>query len=83
MAYPSSQDSYGWYGMPYDFTHNNGMNLDGYGGSNLSGWYVFLGFINYSPEYLTGTGYQSYNYGNFVTYFYMYLLQYHYSVNGS
>jgi hypothetical protein len=83
MAYPSSQDSYGWYGMPYDFTHNNGMNLDGYGGSNLSGWYVFLGFINYSPEYLTGTGYQSYNYGNFVTYFYMYLLQYHYSVNGA
>ena len=76
MAYPSSSDNYGSYGMTYDFTHNNAMSTDGYGNAD-SGVYVFLGFIWYSPEYLTGTGYQSYNYGNFVTYFYMYLLQYH------
>jgi len=79
MAYPSASDGYGWEGMPYDFTHNNGMSTDGYGRAD-SGWYVYLGFNNYSPEYLDGTGYGSNNYGSFVTYFYMYLLQYHYSV---
>lgn len=80
MAYPSSYDSLGWEGMPYCFTHNNAMNTDGYSHPD-SGVYVFMGFIWYSPEYLTGTGYGSNNYGAFVTYLYMYLLQYHYTVN--
>jgi len=80
MPYPSSSDGLGWQGMPYAFTHNNGMHTDGYGNPD-TGTYVYLGFIWYSPEYKTGTGYGSNDYGAFVTTFYMYLLQYHYSVN--
>jgi len=32
---------------------------------------------------MTGTSYQSYNYGDFVTIFYQYLLEYHYSVSSA
>jgi len=60
----------------------NAMSTDGYGNAD-SGRVCFSGLYLVFPEYLTGTGYQSYNYGNFVTYFYMYLLQYHYSVNSA
>jgi hypothetical protein len=81
MSYYSTYNSnYGWDGMAYDFTHDNSMSKDGYG-SHDPGVYVFIGFINYSEEYLSPTNYGSYNYGDFVSYFYMYLLQGHDTVN--
>lgn len=67
-------------GNALDFTHDNSMSTNGYTNPD-SGVYVYMGFIWYSPEYLTGTGYSSCNYVDFVTYLYMYLLQYHYTVN--
>jgi len=81
MSYPSWYDN-GYVGMAYDFTHNNNMHTDGYQSPD-TGSYVFLGFIWYSPEYKTLTGYGSNDYGSFVTIFYQYLLQYHYSVNSA
>ena len=85
MSYPTWWDTWnggGYPGMAFDFTHNNGMHTDGYGSPD-SGVYAYLGFIYYSQEYLTGTGYNNHNYGDFVTIFYQYLLQYHYSVNSA
>ena len=86
MSYPTWWDTWnggGYPGMAFDFTHDNSMSHNGYGSGADTGVYVFLGFIYYSQEYLTGTSYQSYNYGDFVTIFYQYLLQYHYSVSSA
>ena len=84
MSYPSWQtsDGLGWAGMPYDFTHDNSMSLNGYTSAD-TGYSVFNGFWQASPEYKTPTSYGSYDYGSFVTVFYQYLLQYHYSVNAA
>jgi hypothetical protein len=75
MSYPSTDGSSGWEGMAYDFTHDNSMHTSGLTNPD-TGSDVFMGFIWYSPEYYNSTGYNSNNYGDFVTYFYQGLLQY-------
>jgi hypothetical protein len=84
MSYPSwqSTDGLGWTGMPYDFTHDNSMSFNGYASPD-NGVYVFNGFWQASPEYQDLTNYGTNNYGSFVTIFYQYLLQYHFSVNAA
>jgi hypothetical protein len=44
LKYPSSNDTYGWYGMPYCWTHDNTMEQ-----YNDTGSQVFLGWTNEVP----------------------------------
>jgi len=60
------QDGYGYYGMPYCWTHNSGLVC--YGGS---GTQVFLGWVNDSPQFLDEAE-GMYNYAH-VAYYFWYL----------
>ena len=64
-------------GMPYCFTHDVNMDPDGYDDAGNGSPEVLVGFHNYSPEYMNSTDYMSYNYGSFVTDFFMYLTEFH------
>ena len=62
LKYPSGIYAYGWYGMPYCWTHNNGLNA-----YDDTGNQVFLGSTNQSPgspQFETEIIPDTYNYGN-------------------
>jgi hypothetical protein len=79
MSYRSWQDGDGWTGMPYCWTRDNNMALQGY--YSNSGTHVYLGFCYYSHQFLDPTGYYGWNYGYFARRVFTYLLQYDYSVS--
>ena len=66
--------------MCYCWEKITGLSDDGYADPDIS-QNVFLGYNWSSPNFNQGTGHYSYDYGDFVTYFYMYLLQYGKTVN--
>ncbi|MDR0372569.1 MAG: hypothetical protein LBI79_03270 [Nitrososphaerota archaeon] len=64
--------------LAYAWTRSNSMATEAYTSTTDS--YVYLSHEGYSPQFLNPTGYSSYNYGHFVYYLYLYLLQYHYNI---
>jgi hypothetical protein len=81
MSYPPWLDGDGYTGMPYAWTRDSTMALSGY--SSNSGTRVYIGFANYSHQFLDPTGYAGHDYGYFVVRVFTYLLQYHYSMSTS
>jgi len=79
FSYPSWQDGDGWTGMPYCWTRNPSMALQGY--YSNTGSHVYLGFCYYSHQFRDPTGYAGHDYGYFAVRVFTYLLQYHYSVS--
>jgi len=61
--YPSQQDQWGWYGMPYCWTHNNGMYTYGTTGSQ-----VYIGWYGESPQFET-TAMGVWNFAHVAYYF--------------
>jgi hypothetical protein len=61
------EDEFGYYGMPYCWTHNE--DLVCYGGS---GDVVFLGWVDESPQFLTEAE-DPYNYAHVAYYFWYYM----------
>jgi hypothetical protein len=74
--YPSQQDQWGWYGMPYCWTHNNGMNIYGTSGSQ-----VYLGWWYGSPQFET-TANGMWNFAQ-VAYLFWYAVCNGYTVQGA
>ena len=69
-------------GMPYAWTHNSGMSLNGYAMPD-SGAYCYISFHNASME-LKNVGFSSgLKYANFVESFYSFLYNNHLSVNAA
>jgi hypothetical protein len=74
MSYPSTYNAaYGWSGMPYAWTRNNAMTLNGY--NSYSGSQVYIGFANASPQFLEQTGYAGQDHGYFCAQTFSYLIQ--------
>lgn len=67
-------------GMPYCWLHDNTLADFGHNETTDSDTEVFLGFINWSLDFTTETGYDSCNYGEFAVRFYGYLLENNYTV---
>jgi hypothetical protein len=66
---------YGEYkGMCYSWTNDNTLATNGHNETTDNGAEVFLGFINASYNFVTETGYDSYDFGGFAATFYYYLL---------
>lgn len=74
MSYPSQYDQYGWQGMPYCWTRNNNMAIQGY--TSGSGSHVFIGFHYWSHQFLDPTNYGGFNYGDYCWYIFWNLLYY-------
>lgn len=72
QSYPSSQDAYGWYGMPYAFTQNNNMNYYG-----TTGDYIYMGWDWYSPQFETEITWQNpdlnWTYAHYAYFFFDYM----------
>jgi hypothetical protein len=67
--------------LPMAYTKYNGMSMNGY--SDPSWWapYAFIGFIGYSPQFLSNWGLQGpWYYYHFVAYYYMMLVQNQFTV---
>lgn len=73
-------DETGAVGMPYAWTQQDDLNLNGY--DNFDGSpYCFLGFYNTSPPLHYEVGPYNYEYGNFVKYFYYFLTYHHETIH--
>jgi hypothetical protein len=64
----ATPDGIGYYGMPYCWTHNSGMECYG-----DSGTQVFLGWVDGSPQFLEGINGTIYNYAHVAYYFWYYM----------
>lgn len=68
-------DGYNEYrGHCYSWTKDNTLATDGYAETTDNGAEVFLGFVNASYNFKTGTNYDTYDYGGFAATFYYYLV---------
>jgi hypothetical protein len=67
--YPCYFDQYGYFGMPYCWTHDNSMQYYGQSGSH-----VFLGWVNESPQFETPINAQ-YKFAQVAFWFWYYACQ--------